>query len=109
MLSKKQFDDALDFLDTHEDALKCVDQIAEKQQTYLHYKNATGAIVAAMQNKEISVSGSQITGGANQEAFLYKRAFAEASQVFQKYKFAGASSRADFLKLLSTATGELQG
>ena len=53
-----------------------------------------------MQNNEISVAGSSIASGANKDAFLYKKAFTEASQVFQKYKFSSADSKDSFLKML---------
>ena len=71
MLSKKQFTDSLDFLETHQDALKCVDEIAEKRQSFLHYKTTTSNLVNAMANKEISIQGSSVVKAENSASFLY--------------------------------------
>ena len=38
MLSEKQFEESLTFLKSYKDALACVDQIAERRQTYAHYE-----------------------------------------------------------------------
>ncbi len=103
MLSSKQFAESLDFLETHQDALKCVDQIAERRQTYNHYQATAGTLVAAMAQNQIGVSGSSVSGGANKEEFEYVKAFAKASEVFAKYKFSGASSKDELLKMVTKA------
>ena len=50
MLSRKQFADAKDFLVQYQDALACIEQIAENRETYKHYQETAGHVVRGMQN-----------------------------------------------------------
>ena len=55
MISSNHFNKATDFLSTYHDALKCVEQIAERKQTYEHYEKTTGDLVSAMQNGQVGM------------------------------------------------------
>jgi hypothetical protein len=50
MLSREQFAKATDFLGQFQDALKTMEQIAEKKQSYSHYENTTADLVSALEN-----------------------------------------------------------
>jgi hypothetical protein len=53
MLSSKQFSEASGFLSTYKDALKCVEQIAERRETYDHYSKTSEGLVTSLQNGEV--------------------------------------------------------
>ena len=55
MLSNHQFNKASDFLSTYQDALKTVEQISERNQTYAHYEQTTGDLVNGMQNGQVQI------------------------------------------------------
>ena len=41
MISENQFKDATDFLATYQEALNCVEQIAEQKQSMNHYEQSS--------------------------------------------------------------------
>ena len=53
MISEKQFESSLNFLKSYKDALACVEEIAERRQSYAHYEQQSSSLVSAMQNKEV--------------------------------------------------------
>ena len=43
MASQSQYDVATNFIRSYKDALACVEQIAERRQTYQHYEREAGS------------------------------------------------------------------
>ena len=43
MASQSQYDVASNFMRSYKDALACVEQIAERRRTYLHYERTAGS------------------------------------------------------------------
>ena len=107
MLSSTQFNKTMDFLATYKDALKCVEQIADRRQSINHYENTTGALVDAMQNNQVSVNRGNIEGEANKADFIFTRAHQNAKDVMQTYKLGMAGSRDEFIKNLNNATSKM--
>ena len=109
MLSKKQFGQALDFLSTYEDSLKCIEQVAERKQGFSHYKNSTATIGEGLANGEIALGGdSVIVPAAGADNFIYKRAFLGAKKIFDKYKLGSATSKDEFVSAMNNAEAGLQ-
>ena len=55
MLSQKQFADASNHLKAYGDALRCVEQIAERRQALTHYKTTTNTLVNGLKAEEVSI------------------------------------------------------
>ena len=109
MLSKKQFGQALDFLSTYEDSLKCIEQVAERDQGITHYKKSTAAIGEGLKSGEIALGEDNVIAPASSaDNFVYKRAFLGAKKIFDKYKLGSASSKDEFVKSMNKAEAGLQ-
>ncbi len=54
MLSEKQFESSLTFLKSYKDALACVEQIAERRQSYAHYEQQSANLVSGLKNNAVS-------------------------------------------------------
>ena len=48
MASQTQYDVASNFMRSYKDALACVEQIAERRQSYLHYEREAGSYTQAL-------------------------------------------------------------
>ena len=48
MASKEQYAVASDFIRAYKDALSCVEQIAERKQSYAHYEREAGSYTQAI-------------------------------------------------------------
>jgi hypothetical protein len=55
MLSRHQFEKANEFLIQYQDALRCVESIAERRQGYDHYETTTAALVSGMEHNQLSL------------------------------------------------------
>ena len=108
MLSKKQFGQAIDFLSVYEDSLNCIEQVAERNQGFNHYKNSTAAIGEGLKSGEIALADNVIVPASGADNFVYKRAFLGAKKIFDKYKFSSASNKDEFVKSLNNAEAGLQ-
>jgi hypothetical protein len=97
MLSRQEFADATTFLATYQDALKTVEQIAEKRQAYDHYEQTTSQVVNGMKNNEVSLNEGSAVGGAKKDSFVYVRAQQHAQEVAKSFKIDSASSRDTFV------------
>ena len=53
MISEKQFDSSLSFLKSYKEALACVEEIAERRQSYSHYEQQSASLVSGLENKEV--------------------------------------------------------
>lgn len=60
MISRQQFAQASGFLATYQDALKTVEDVAEKKQAYAHYVNTTSQLVHGMQHDQIQVQNAHV-------------------------------------------------
>ena len=103
MISSTQYSDASEFLSTYKDALKCVEQIAEKRQTFAHYEQSARAVTEGINADQIKLEQGKPVGGSNASEFVYKKAHDNGKEVFAKYKFAHASTRDEFVKSLNVA------
>ena len=54
MLSETQFEASLTFLKSYKDALACVEQIAERRQSYAHYERQTNSLVNGLEKNQVS-------------------------------------------------------
>ena len=107
MISEKQFEDATAFLATYQEALNCVEQIAEQKQTMNHYEQSSESLVNALQNDEIKLTGTSVAAGSNAESFVFSKAHSNTQQIFAKYKFASAATKEEFMKSMETAVEDL--
>ena len=107
MISENQFEDATNFLATYQEALNCVEQIAEQKQSMNHYEQSSEQLVNALKNDEIKLTGSSVTPGSNSSSFVFKRAHENTLAVFAKYKFAQATTKEEFMKSMDAAIEDL--
>ena len=61
MLSETQFEASLTFLKSYKDALACVEQIAERRQSYAHYERQSASLVSGLEKNQVSSSFGWIT------------------------------------------------
>lgn len=54
MLSETQFEASLNFLKSYKDALACVEQIAERRQSYTHYEKQSASLVSSLEKNQVS-------------------------------------------------------
>ena len=106
MLSETEYVESIRFMQTYKDALKCVEQIAERRQAATHYEQSAKTIVGGIASKEVQMNNGALAGGENKANFAYMRAFESAKKVFDENKFADAQDRESFGKKLDAAMGQ---
>ena len=73
----------------YKDALGCVEQIAERRQSYQHYEREAGAYTQALAQDKLQIdSGSNVTAGSAASKLHLVRAFNRTKSLFEKNEFA---------------------
>ena len=107
MASEQQFGVASDFVRAYKDALLCVEQIAERRQSYLHYEREAGTYTNAIAQNQLEVTTSgQVKAGANASGFTLVGAFEKSKAAFQEQGFGSASSRSELISKLDQAIND---
>jgi len=103
MLSNQQYHEATEFLKTYNDALKCVEQIAERRAAFEHYERSASDIATGVKNKEVELTESGVKPGENYQNFPLFKAQGFVEQLWKKAGFDSASSRDDLVQRLNKA------
>ena len=103
MASQQQYNVASDFMRAYKDALNCVEQIAERRQSYMHYEREAGAYTQAIANNQLAVDGDNIGAGAAGAELHLVAAFEKSKALFEESNFGGVKTREDFVSKLDEA------
>jgi hypothetical protein len=83
MISERQFTDAISFVKSYRDAVKCVEQIAERRYVYNHYEEMTSHLVKGLQNKQLKVESGRLVAGPNSAEFPILKMNAFSKSIWQ--------------------------
>lgn len=107
MLSDQQYHEATEFLKSYNDALKCVEQIAERRAAFEHYERTATDIATGVKNNELELTESGVKPGENYQNFPLYRAQSFAEQLWKKAGFDSAKSRDDLVQKMSNSDAAL--
>eukprot|EP00830_Metopus_es_P018974 TRINITY_DN67_c0_g4_i1.p1 TRINITY_DN67_c0_g4~~TRINITY_DN67_c0_g4_i1.p1 ORF type:complete len:120 (+),score=15.03 TRINITY_DN67_c0_g4_i1:116-475(+) len=107
MLSTDEVYHATLFMRSYKDALSTVEQIAEKRNTYNHYKEFLSDLSEGMKNVEVILRQDGVKGTSTEKPFKYLKMWKHTKSLFESYKFATVKSYKQFNTLLDKAIDDL--
>ena len=103
MATQGQYAEASAFMRSYQDALRCVEQIAERRQGAAHYERSAAALTKGLQKNQIKIADGQVAPSDNAAKFSLARAHKHVQSLWGEHEFATASNAADLNSKLDAA------